>query len=124
MDERIRRSRRQEKRVALTFDGDVNPGSGNGLYRKNDVWTSTESIELKSTKAKSYSLKLAELGSAWIHAVADNRRMLFGIEFAGQPRGIVPTRYIVMTEDDYLELTGTMNGTAFEDSRTGNLGEG
>jgi hypothetical protein len=110
MDERIRRSRRQERRGAGIFGGTVNAGSGNGA-RKNDVRTPTESIEFKSTKAASYSLKLADLGAAWVHALNDNRRMLFGIEFASRDRGIVPTRYIVMTEDDYLELRGD-DGTA------------
>lgn len=105
MDERLRRSRKQEKRVARSLGGTVNPGSGNGA-RKNDVWTDTESVELKSTRAKSYSLKLDELGAAWIHAVSDNRRMAFGIEFVIRERGIIPTRYVVLTEDDYLELRG------------------
>lgn len=110
MDERIRRSRKQERRGAKMFGGTVNAGSGNGA-RKNDVRTPTESIEFKSTRAASYSIKLADLGASWIHAINDSRRMLFGIEFAARERGIIPTRYVVMTEADYLELRGD-DGTA------------
>lgn len=105
MDEKIRRSRKQERDGAKRYGGTVNSQSGAGDIRKNDVRTPDESIEFKSTLAASYSLKRDDLATAWKYAIMDSRRMIFGIEFAERSNVIgAPRRYIVMPEDDYLAM--------------------
>lgn len=76
----------------------MTPQSGAGWVKKNDVRTPTESVECKTTKAASYSLKYADLQKAEKTALLDSRRMVFGIQFEG--RG----SYVVLSMDDYLEL--------------------
>lgn len=110
MKEPQRRARRQERKGAERFGGVVNAASGNhgsldflnGLHQ-NDVRTDEESIEFKTTQAASYSLKLADLRAAGRHALLDDRRMLFGIEFC-PPGTMHGARYVVLEESDYLEM--------------------
>ena len=99
MDDRLRRSRRQERRIAEENGGQVTPGSGNGWRVKNDVRTPTESWECKTTNKAQFTLKLAELRKAWIGAVLDHRRMVFAIEF-----GEGGEEYVVLKSTDYIEL--------------------
>lgn len=99
MDERIRKSRKQERDGATRFGGTVNSQSGAGWVRKNDVTTPTESIEFKYTDKRSYSLKLEDLKTAWQHATSAGKRMVFAIEFG---TGRTSKRYVVLEEDDYL----------------------
>jgi hypothetical protein len=73
VDDRLRRSRRQERDGARRYGGSANPQSGAGGIN-NDVRTPTESIEFKRTDADSYRLKAADLMTAWRHALIDGRR--------------------------------------------------
>jgi hypothetical protein len=100
-----RRSREQEKRGARTFGAALNAASGSLDLRKNDARNKEESIEFKSTAAASYRLRHDDLVTAYVNAIQDARRMVFGIEFAGD-RSFGLSRFTVLTEDDYLELTG------------------
>lgn len=93
-----RRSQKQERRVAKEHGGRVNPGSGNGDIHKNDVRTDTESWELKYTSKAQFPLKEADLNAAWVHSVIANKRMVFGIQFGNGDN------YVVLNEDDYIEL--------------------
>ena len=95
----LRRSQAQEKRAATAFGGTVNSGSGNGVYRKNDVRTPQFSIELKTTTKRQYPLKADELAKAERHALLDGRTMLFGIEMCGR-------NWMVLSEEDLLEILG------------------
>jgi len=92
-------SQKQERRHASQYGGSVNSGSGNGWLRKGDVRTENELWELKITDAKSYSLKDAELQKNINHALLDGRIPIFLVQF--KPTG---NRYVVMEENDYLEL--------------------
>lgn len=108
MDDKLRRSRKQERDGAKRYGGTVNSQSGAGDIRKNDVRTETESIEFKGTTNESYRLSVGDLIKAWAHATLDDRMMIFGIEFYipanySISRGS-PARYVVMTEDDYLSM--------------------
>lgn len=94
---------RQERSTALRYGGKVNSGSGNGWVRKNDVRTSVESIECKTTASPSMTLKYVDLWKASKNAIIDGRRMVFAINF--ERRG----RFVVLEESDYLELR---NGAA------------
>ena len=96
----MNKSEKQETRTAEVFRGTRNAASGSLWLRKNDVRTQTESIELKTTTKQSYSLKLADLEKAWKIAILDGRRMVFGIEFSEARK-----RFVVLTEEDYLEIT-------------------
>jgi hypothetical protein len=101
MNEHLRRSRKQEKRGAKLLGGSVNSGSGNGP-RKNDVRSDEWSVEYKTTTAKSYSLKLADLEVAERQAILEHRSALFGIDFA---RGAGRTsRYVVCPESELYGL--------------------
>ena len=101
MNEHQRRSRAQEDRATRVYGGTRKSGSGNGT-RKNDVWTDKLAIEFKTTTAKQYSLKLAELQLAERQALLVGRDMLFGIDYV-DGRGVTH-RYVVQTEADYLAM--------------------
>ena len=105
MDARIRRSRKQEHDGAKRYGGTVNSQSGAGDIRKNDVRTDTESIEFKGTSNTGYRLTLADLCTAWRHALMDGRNVIFGIEFFRTDKFFgVPTRWVIQPEDDYLAM--------------------
>lgn len=89
----------QERLQANKLGGSVNSGSGNGWIRKGDVRTDNELWELKITDAKSYSLKDTELQKNINQALFDGRIPIFLVEFKSSGN-----RYVVMDENDYLEL--------------------
>lgn len=87
-----KRSRRQEKRTARRIGGKVQPASGAG-QEKGDVRDPGHmSIECKLTRAKSYSLKLADLEKLEKEAHSGEKPAL-EIEF----QGVYPhKRYVVL----------------------------
>lgn len=101
-----KRSKAQERRGARVYGGRQNSGSGNTDGHKNDVRTERESIEFKTTRQKSWSLKLEDLRTAEKNALLEGREALMGIDFLSQtPSGrLVTYRYVVMSEYDYLRL--------------------
>lgn len=106
MDKKISASRKQEARIAKAFGGEVTPRSGAGPVKKGDIRTPTELIEAKTTAAGSYSLKLWDLNVAYHNALLTRKRMVFAIEFANDSQsGLMDYDYVVLREDDYLELT-------------------
>lgn len=97
MDERIRKSRLQEKRVASKVGGTQNAGSGNG-NRKNDVRQKGEALwEMKRTDRKSITIKATDLRDLRKNALDLGVRPVMHIELGGR-------RYVVIEEDDYDEL--------------------
>lgn len=102
MDERIRLSRKQERRGAGRYGGYVTSGSGNQHNRKGDVHTETELIEFKTTRYRSFRLSLDDLKTASKHALLAGKRMVFGVEFNNSVVG--NDRYVVLEEDDYLAM--------------------
>lgn len=93
-------SRAQEKQGAAAIGGTVNSGSGNGVWRKNDIRNDNWSMELKYTDAGSYRLHVAELENAERHALMDNgRSMAFGVSFSGR-------QYFVISEAEFMTLIG------------------
>jgi len=93
----LKKSQRQEARLAKWYGGRVTPGSGNGWVHKNDVKTPTLSIEAKYTDAKSYSLKLVDLIKAEKIALMDGRDSIFTVSFSGE-------EFVILREADYREL--------------------
>jgi len=93
----LKKSQKQEQRLAKHYGGSVTPGSGNGWVHKNDVKTPTLSIEAKYTDAKSYSLKLADLIKAEKIALMDGRDIIFTVSFSGE-------EFVILREADYRDL--------------------
>lgn len=95
MDNRLKRSRAQEKKTASLHQGTVNAGSGNGWVRKSDVRTRYTLIETKRTDAKQITLTDKALRTNHDLSWAEGRIPVLGFELQGK-------RYIVLEEDDYL----------------------
>lgn len=93
----MRKSQRQEARGAKMLGGRITPGSGNGLYFKNDVRTEDLSVEYKRTDKKQFSLKIDELLKAERQALLDNRDMLFGIDLGKRD-------WLLLPAEDYVAL--------------------
>lgn len=104
MDKARRAARAAERETARRHGGRLTPASGAGDV-KNDVLREGWSTEVKNTTAVSYRLHLADLVRAEDHAVLQGRRMAFLVSFSGPPDPR-PHRYVLMSEDDFLELTG------------------
>ena len=104
-------SQKQERRGAKVYKGTQNSGSGNTNGHKNDVRTPGYSIEFKTTRQKSYSLKLADLKTAAKNALLSGREVLFAIDFQEQTSsGRIDThRYVVMPEWEFLDMTGRLD---------------
>jgi hypothetical protein len=95
MDERQRRSRRQERRIANRVQGRTQPASGATPWRKQDVRQSDFLIEAKFTDRGSYSIKASEWERMRRNALLDGRRPMLVVELQGR-------RLVVMEEDDLL----------------------
>lgn len=102
-------ARKQENVTATVHGGRGTPASGSGERVKNDVRNEEWSFEVKTTTKKSYPLALEIWETAERHALTDGRRAAMVIAF---DRGIgrPPKRLVVMSEEDYIELSS--NGTA------------
>lgn len=95
MDERIRRSRQQEKRGAARYNGTRNVGSGNQPFRKADVrGRDLLLIEYKRTDKKQITVKDSDLTTLFTQATLDGRVGVLGIELAGK-------HYVLLLEDDF-----------------------
>jgi len=73
----------QEQRLAKKLKGRVTPGSGSTpvLKFKGDVVNELYVVEAKSTKDKSYSLKLEDLRKVVRYAFQQNKLPAFQIQF-------------------------------------------
>jgi hypothetical protein len=95
----IKKSRKQEKRSADTYRGSRNAGSGSGWMRKNDVRSKEFLIENKLTIAtKSITIKDVDLRELRERAIIEDRVPILQFDLANR-------RYVILTEDDFLELT-------------------
>jgi hypothetical protein len=97
MNDDLKRSQRQERDWADDLGGRTTPGSGNTWSRKNDVRSERWSVELKTTKSRQFTLRLADLRVAENHALLDGREFAFGIEMAG-------SSWVVMNKDDWERM--------------------
>ncbi len=91
----------QERRGARMYGGTRNSGSGNTNGFKNDVRADEYSIEFKTTRNKSYSLKLSDLITAFKEALRSGREALFAIDFITDGRTY---RYVIMDEYNFFDL--------------------
>lgn len=98
-----RRARKAEQETAERHGARLTPASGSGTI-KNDARNDEWSIEVKSTSTFTFSLTRDVLAAAEKHAMADGRRMALVVAFL--PKQTQPgraKRYVVTTEDDFLE---------------------
>lgn len=100
-----KKSIKQEKRTAESYKGSRNVMSGAGWMRKADVRTEDFMIENKlkmDPDAKSYSVKAVDMRDLTKRARLEGRIPLLQIDLAGH-------RYVVLPEDDFLEIIGEDN---------------
>lgn len=96
----IKTSRKQEKRTANTYKGSRNAGSGSGWMRKNDVRSVEFLFENKfTTNKKSITLKEVDLRELVERAILEDRTPVLQFDLANR-------RYVVLVEDDFLEMIG------------------
>jgi len=94
-----KKSRKQEERTAKAYRGSRNAGSGSGWLRKNDVRSEHFLIENKFTdNTKSYSIKFTDLRDLESVAIREDRIPVLQFDLGGK-------RYVILTEDDFLEMT-------------------
>lgn len=103
VNERLKASRAQEKRLAASFGGRRTPGSGNQWHTKNDVRTPTMSFEAKTTTKGQYTLKARELEEGEKHALVDGRDFVFVIEMNGR-------EWVVLSMEDFELLKQEAGG--------------
>lgn len=102
MDDKIRKSRQQEKRIAKKVGGTLNAGSGN-KNRKNDVRQGNRVLwEMKRTDKKSITIKYTDLRDLRKNALLEGRLPVMHIELGDR-------RYVIIEEDDFLasDLAGS-----------------
>ena len=96
----IKTSRKQEKRTADTYKGSRNAGSGSGWMRKNDVRSVEFLFENKfTTNKKSITLKEVDLRELVERAILEDRTPVLQFDLANR-------RYVVLVEDDFVEMIG------------------
>jgi hypothetical protein len=94
----LRTSAKQEKRTAKTYNGRVQKGSGNTWLQSNDVRSSVFLIENKFTNnTSSFTIKEVDLSKLRKNALQEDRIPVLQFDLANR-------RYVVLTEDDFLEM--------------------
>lgn len=94
----LKKSKKQEVRTADTYRGSRNARSGAGWLRKNDVRSHNFLIENKLTgNLKSITLKLSDLVELRERAILEDRTPVLQFDCGGR-------RFIVIAEDDFLEM--------------------
>jgi hypothetical protein len=114
LDRPQRLARKEENLTARIHRGRVTPQSGSGTRQKNDVVNERFSFEVKSTSGKTYSLSRDVLATATQHALEDRKTMALIVSFL-PPRNRPgrAKRYVLVEEDDFIELTGIdLDGTS------------
>jgi hypothetical protein len=106
VDRPQRLARKAEETTAKLHGGRLTPGSGSRNHTKNDVTNEKWSFEVKSTSAKGYRLEHETLVTADHNAALDGHTMALIVDFIRSPGSVpsyVPRRFVVTTEDDFLE---------------------
>lgn len=94
-------SKKHEVRLAKKIGGQRSAGSGAFWSRKGDVRSSDVLIEHKYTGKTSFTVKAAVLEKIVKEAILESRMPLLGISLNNN-------NYILLTEDDFLELRQTL----------------
>jgi len=100
----MRASAAQEAGVARTYRGARTPGSGSGARIRGDVRTFRFLFECKTTLAKTQIvLKLTDLKLVERRALTQDRVPVLTFDING-------SRYHILTDADFAEITGGMDG--------------
>ena len=92
---------KQEKRTAQSYRGSRNARSGAGWMRKNDVRAEQLLIENKlTTGSTQITVKVKDLVELRERAIMEDRIPVLQFDVAGK-------RFVVLTEDDFLEMLST-----------------
>lgn len=92
-----KQSQKHEKRLAKLVGGKTNAASGAFWSRKGDVRSYDLLIEHKWTGKKSFTMKSDVLEKIVTEAILDGRMPVLGFS-------LNDNNYVVLTEDDFLEL--------------------
>lgn len=94
----MKKSRKQEKRSAATYNGSRNAGSGSFWLRKNDVRSTQFLIENKLTiGTKGITLKELDLRELRERAIIEDRIPILQFDLNNR-------NYVVLIEDDFLAM--------------------
>jgi hypothetical protein len=96
-----KQSKKHEDRLAKLVKGSRNAGSGAFWSRKGDVRSNDLLIEHKWTGKKSFTIKADVLDKIVTEALMDGRMPILGISLDNE-------NYVVLTEDDFLEIRWVM----------------
>ena len=96
-----KKSKQHEDRLAKLIGGSRNAGSGAFWSRKGDVRSKDLLIEHKWTGKKSFTLKSDTLEKIVTEAILDGRTPVLGFSLNNE-------NYVVLTEDDFLEIRMVM----------------
>ena len=97
----LQRSQRQEKSIAKDVGGQRVAGSGMLPSQKGDVRALAWLIEAKTTKAKSYTLKLATLVKIEKEAIIAKKHPALQVDLAGR-------RYVVLEYELFKLVAGAL----------------
>lgn len=101
-DQRIKRSRAQEKRVAKAMGAVQHGGSGAGPWRKNDLHTSRFLVEAKcraKPDAKQITIKLTDLQDVAKNAAIAGLEPALTFELGGVDYLIIPNASVESDEE-------------------------
>ena len=109
-----KKSKAHEKRLAKLVGGSTNAGSGAFWSRKGDVRSKDLLIEHKWTGKKSFTMKSDVLEKIVTEAIMDGRTPVLGFSLNNE-------NYVVLTEDDFLEIRHVMLNLLEELTEEGDL---
>ena len=111
-----KQSKKHEVRLAKEIGGQRSAGSGSFWSRKGDVRSSDLLIEHKWTGKASFTVKATVLEKIVKEAILDSRTPVLGISLNNK-------NYVILTEDDFLELRHNLQEHTCTTAQDQNLGD-
>ena len=111
-----KQSKKHEDRLAKAIGGQRSAASGAFWSRKGDVRSTDLLIEHKWTGKTSFTVKAAVLEKIVKEAILDSRTPVLGISLNNE-------NYVILTEDDFLELRQTLQEHTCTTAQDQNLGD-
>jgi len=109
-------SKKHEDRLAKKIGGQRSAASGAFWSRKGDVRSTDLLIEHKWTGKASFTVKAAVLEKIVKEAILDSRTPVLGISLNNK-------NYVILTEDDFLELRHNLQEHTCTTAQDQNLGD-
>ena len=111
-----KQSKKHEDRLAKAIGGQRSAASGAFWSRKGDVRSTDLLIEHKWTGKASFTVKAAVLEKIVKEAILDSRTPVLGISLNNE-------NYVILTEDDFLELRHNLQEHTCTTAQDQNLGD-